>query len=97
MKDASGSADDNTAEAGSTILDGGVVHEETNFVLGQLVRQTPWWIVSVVFHILLIVLAYMFSIVVNLDTEQVEPLVTVTQLQRPAEPVDEKKKARERQ
>ena len=56
-----------------------------------LTSQAPWWLVSVVFHVLLIVLAYMMSIAYNLDTEEREPLVTVTQLARPVDPIDEKK------
>ena len=59
--------------------------------LYTLTSQAPWWLVSVVFHVLLIVLAYMFSIAINLDTDEREPLVTVTQLTRPVDPVDDKK------
>jgi len=33
----------------------------------------------------------MFSIAINLDTDEREPLVTVTQLQRPVDPIDDKK------
>lgn len=56
--------------------------------LYTLTSQTPWWIVSIMFHGLIILLAYMFSIAYNLDTGAEEPLVTVTQLTRP---LDEKK------
>src|SRR5207248_291923 len=59
--------------------------------LYTLTSQAPWWLVSVIFHVLLIVLAYMFSIAINLDTDEREPLVTVTQLTRPVDPVDDKK------
>src|SRR5579862_5265976 len=57
--------------------------------LYTLTSQTPWWIVSIMFHGLIILLAYMFSIAYNLDTGNEEPLVTVTQLQRP---IDDLKK-----
>src|SRR5205807_10324084 len=57
--------------------------QQTDPFLYTLTSQTPWWIVSIMFHGLIILLAYMFSIAYNLDTGNEEPLVTVTQLQRP--------------
>lgn len=69
------------------------VHQQDPF-LYTLTSQAPWWLVSVVFHVLLIVLAYMSSIAYNLDSEPSEPLVTVTQLSRPVDS-DEKKAKKE--
>src|SRR6185295_4395373 len=47
---------------------------------------------SIMFHGLIILLAYMFSIAYNLDTGVEEPLVTVTNLSRPMDDGKEKKK-----
>ena len=69
----------------------GEEHSQPDPFIYTLTSQAPWWLVSVVFHVLLIVLAYMMSIAYNLDTEEREPLVTVTQLTRPVDPVDDKK------
>ncbi len=66
-------------------------HGQSDSFLYSIMSQAPWWMVSVVFHILLIILAYMFSIAINLDTDEREPLVTVTQLMRPTDPIDDKK------
>ena len=65
--------------------------EQGDSFMYSIMSQAPWWLVSVVFHILLIILAYMFSIAINLDTDEREPLVTVTQLTRPTDPIDDKK------
>ena len=58
-------------------------------LLVRLTSQAPWWLVSVVFHILLIVMAYMCSIAFKFEEEQLIPVVSIIpgfQPERAAEP-----------
>jgi hypothetical protein len=46
-------------------------------LLVRVTSQAPWWLVSIVFHLLLIVMAYMCSIAFKLDDEDLMPVVTI--------------------
>lgn len=54
-----------------------------------ITTSTPWWLISVVFHVLMILLAAVVSSAIEMPDNS-EPLVTVSALVRPTGP-DEKK------
>src|SRR6185295_4549592 len=45
-------------------------------VLNALTSQTPWWVVSVIFHGLMILLVGLLSLTINIDSDE-EPMITV--------------------
>ena len=53
------------------------LHDEP--LLYRITSQAPWWLVSVIFHVLLILCAYMFSLAITIDTEEaiviVQPII----------------------
>ena len=56
-------------DAGQTVVEEMPLQHEPQGdpFLYTLTSQTPWWIVSIMFHGLIILLAYMFSIAYTLD------------------------------
>ena len=64
-------------------------HLQDDPLLYRITSQAPWWLVSVIFHDLLIVCAYMFSIAINIDTPE-DALITVSVITRPVENEEKK-------
>ena len=59
-----------------------------------LTSQTPWWLISVVFHVLMILLAAVVSSAIEIPDNS-EPLVTVSALIRPTDNADQKEVKKE--
>ena len=65
-------------------------HLQDDPLLYRITSQAPWWLVSVIFHVLLILCAYMFSIAINIDSNG-EPLFSVTTIVPRIDTIEEKK------